>query len=141
MPNSASQQCQPTWEPWTPLTSGFRELCHNLGRSQVWDGERRDRLGREPQRDAPPASLYTSVNSLKARRRQREQNPNKVGVLHRLLPVGGVRVVELPGNHPTHQQPPVVHDGTRGASAPPEEPHRRPDLTASPRSPASQTAQ
>lgn len=27
-------------------------------------------------------------------------------------PVGGIRVVELPRDHPTHQQPPVVHDGS-----------------------------
>lgn len=116
--------------------------------SQAWDGERRERLGREAPRDAPPVSLYTSVHSRKARRRQSERNPNKVGVPHRLLPVRGVRVVELPGNYPTHQQPPVVHDGTRRSSAPPEvarpgqgqEPRRRPNLAASPSSPASQTA-
>lgn len=76
-----------------------------------------------------------------------EQDPSGAGVLSRLLPVR-VRVVELPRDCPTHQQPPVVHDGRRRESAPPAvarpepgpEPRRRFNLAACPRTPASQTA-
>lgn len=46
-------------------------------------------------------------------RRRRQQNPYGVCVPKGARPpVRGIRVVELPGNHPTHQQPPVVHDGS-----------------------------
>ena len=69
-------------------------------------------------------------------------------LINRLLPVGGIRVVELPGDYPTHQQPPVVHDGTRTALAPPEaahpelgqETHNEFNFTASLRMSASHTA-
>lgn len=47
-------------------------------------------------------------------------------------PVRGVRVVKLPGDHPTHQQPPVVHGGSSTGTVPPAGP------TASALTPASE---
>lgn len=45
---------------------------------------------------------------------------NRVGVVSGRQPVGGIRVVELPRDHPAHQQPPVVHDRGTEPSARPE---------------------
>lgn len=59
-----------------------------------------------------PSKPQTSVNSPKGPRRRKRAPCAQRRCTHGGLPVRGVGIVKLPRNHPTHQQPPVVHDGS-----------------------------
>lgn len=82
---------------------------------------------RGPRRDAQrrsPSQPQTGVNAPRGPRWRRRRRG--------CPPVRGFRVVKLPGDRPTHQQPPIVHCGGSTGTVPPTGP------TATARTPASE---
>ena len=124
----------PNSNPSGMLTT--RELRSSTGVTWIerpgWDGESPKRLWKEAQgkmlRTGLPLNSKQASTPPRRPRRQR-----RAAAAHSdCPPVRGVRVVKLPGDHPTHQQPPVVHGGSSTGTVPPAGP------TASALTPASE---